>query len=259
MPVNYREFDLKQLRKDTSMSQAELAEMLQVSRSRLSRIENYKERLSYIQASILIERIENSDDYEIGTSDSIGGNDTIKELQFKIDSLKEVIALKDEIISSKQEQIELLKHKNDISSSNKNLEPVNFSVLNNKGDLINWDLLEIPADEYMEIKPGIYDRTLLSADHLISSEEEVFKDKINDIDFNRYRVLLNYSKKGTVFQTHYHVEPESIIVASGTIHEKLSNTILSDNQVIRFESLQPHCIENLTDTKLIILLEEQEK
>lgn len=259
MPVNYREFDLKQLRKDTSMSQAELADMLQVSRSRLSRIENYKERLSYIQASILMERIANFADYEIGTSDSIGGTESIKELQFKIDSLKEVIALKDEIIASKQEQIDLLKHKYDESYTSNNMEPVNFSVLNNKGDLVNWDLVEIPSDEYMEIKPGIYDRTLKTADHLISSEEEVFKDILKDIDFDRHRVLLNYSKKGTKFETHYHVEPESIIVASGSIHEKLSNTILSENSIIRFESLQPHCIENLTDTKLIILLEHIEK
>ncbi len=256
MPVNYREFDLKQLRKDTSMSQAELAEMLQVSRSRLSRIENYKERLSYIQASILIKRIKNFSDYEIDTADEDAGGETIKQLRFKIDSLKEVIALKDEIISSKQEQIELLKSQNSIITSSNIAQPINLSVLNNKGDLVNWDLIDIPTDKYIEIKPGIYDRTLESSDHFISEEEKIFKDALNNIDFEKFRVLLNYSKEGTIFETHYHAEPESIIVAEGQIQETLSGTILSDNEVIRFESMQPHRILNLADSRLIILLEK---
>jgi len=256
MPVNYREFDLKQLRKDTSMSQAELAEMLQVSRSRLSRIENYKERLSYVQASILIKRIKNISEYEIRKSDADVSGESVKQLRFTIDSLNEVIALKDEIINSKQEQIELLKSQNSIITTSNMGQPINLSVLNSKGDFVNWDLIDIPTDKYLEIKTGIFDRSLISSDHLINEEEDVFKDAISNIDFDKFRVLLNYSKQGTIFDTHYHAEPESIIVASGQIQETLSGTDLSYNEVIRFESMQPHRILNLTDTRLIILLEK---
>ena len=257
MPVNFKEFQLKLLRKDLSLSQEELAIMLEVSRSRLSRIENFKDRLSFDQVSKLKEKVLNFDSYERQTAinqNSDEHNSHNRELKAKIEALKQVVTLKDEIISSKQDQINLLKVQLGNTITNLGSSSVNISSHNKRGDFVNWNIIDIPSDEYLEVMPGIFDRTLSHKENLIYEWESLFIPLIETIDFYQFRVLLNHSKRDTVFDTHFHVEKESIIVVEGIILEVLTNTIISKNESIQFESMQPHEMKNLTDTKLIILL-----
>ena len=254
MPVNHKKYDLKKLRSDLSMSQQELADLVGVKRSRLSRIENYKERLSYVQVTILTQQLEGFDRYEIGIGTKTSEKAVVSELESKIESLREIIELKNQIINSKQEMITVLQKQ--LGGSSTVEQPINYSMMSNKGKFVNWSIIDIPSDSYKEVMPGIFDRLLLSKDDFIEDWEDVFKPVVANIDFSKFKVLLNYSNKGTVFKTHYHVEPEIITVISGVFIERLSKKVINENESIRFESLQPHEVENLSDTKLIILLEK---
>lgn len=260
MPVNYQEYDLKQLRKDKNLSQAELSDELKVSRSRLSRIENYKERLSYDQVTNLINAFEHIEEYRINKKKK--SDTTISELQElknQIEALKEVIQLKDELISSKNEQIGLLKSGifgNDSRAQTLNLS---YSKLNNKGKLINWNLLEIPSDTYKEIVPGIYDRLMTAADDIKFKEEEIFRKVAKKIDFDRYMVILNKSVKDSIFDLHYHYEKESILCVKGIITETITRSTLKAGDAINLESMQAHEIVCLSDCNLLILIEKTVK
>ncbi len=252
MPVNHKKYDLKKLRADLSMSQQELADLIGIKRSRLSRIENFKERLSYVQVTILTQQLDDFGSYEIGIGTELSEKTTVSELQSKIESLREIIELKNEIINSKEEMINVLQVQLGNVSTVK--QPINYSMMSNKGKFVNWSIIDIPSDSYKEVMPGIFDRLLLDKNDFIEEWEDIFKPIVANIDFTKFKVLLNYSNKGTVFKTHYHVEPEIITVISGVVIERLSNRIVNETESIRFESLQPHEIENLSDTKLIILL-----
>lgn len=259
MPVNFKEYNLKLLRKDRNLSQDELSEILGVRRSRLSRIENYKERLSYEQVIRLMDGFEDFDIYEINISGErkTKPDQNVDHFIEQIKSLKEIISIKDLLVQSLMSQIELLKNQNferhKKSGSN---QPINFSSHSKKGKFVNWNIIDIPSHEYKEVVPGIFDRIIMDKDHALFDWESIFSSYLSAIDFSKYKVILNYSNVDTMFSKHFHVEKESIICVSGTIHETLSNTIINEGDSIQFESMQAHEIVNLTDTKLIILLEK---
>ncbi len=258
MSKNYFHYNLKKLRRDIGLSQEDLSHKLGVGRTRLSRIENYKERLSAKQVENLKSSFANYEDYRIieFEEESTENILQIQDLKKQIQTLKDILALKDEIIQSKNDQIDLLK-KPSGSLYSRGETPISYSTLKPSGKFVNWNSVDIPSDKYFEIVPGIYDRVIHAKDHFIHEWEVIFKKALSDIDFNKYKVILNHSKKGSIFKMHYHVEPETLICVSGSFHEELTNKTIQEGEFIEFASMQPHEVTTLEQSYLIIMIEKR--
>ncbi len=263
MPINYQEYDLKRLRKDNNLSQQDLSDILEVSRSRLSRIENYKERLSYEQLLNLKEHFEEIESYEKTDEPSDNQQSAlIQHLKEQIESLKKIINLKKDLIDSKNEQIALLKSQlkahetqNSIAPQAHPIQNISYTSLNNKGKLINWNLIDIPSDEYIEIKPGLYDRTMTDENDYKEDWERIFEPALRGVDYTKHLVILNRSQKDSIFDLHYHLQPETIMCIEGSITETVSRTTLTAGDLIHFESMEKHEIVCHSDAKMVILIE----
>ncbi len=258
MAKNYFHYNLKKLRRDVGLSQEDLSNILGVGRTRLSRIENYKERLSANQVNNFKENFSNYEDYRIieFEEESTENILQIQDLKKQIQTLKDILALKDEIIQSKNDQIELLKNPSNRPYS-KGETPISYSTLKPSGKFVNWNAVDIPSDKYFEIVPGIFDRIIHAKDHFIHEWEIIFKNALKQIDFTKYKVILNHSKKGSIFKMHYHVEPETLVCVNGSFREELTNKTILAGESIEFASMQPHEVTTLEQSYLIIMIEKR--
>lgn len=175
------------------------------------------------------------------------------ELKTRIKQLYEIINLKDDLIHSKQGEIEALRRLTGTDHSSLKTE-IQLSKHDDRGKFVTWKSLEITSDQYEEISPGTVDRILPDPSQILFEWENVFQPYFDRLNFERDRVILSRSIMGTTFERHYHPEKETLICAKGGFREVISNSILNPGDQITFEPFQPHELIFLEDTLIILTL-----
>lgn len=246
--------DIKALRKDHDLTQSALAVALDIRRATLSQIENGKKTFTPKQLDQLIAIVGDIsayqfDESEINTSLTASERTQVKQLQAQIASLQEINRLKDELLAAKDIQMRSV-----LNSTDK--ETISVVSSNNKGKYIDWRLIDIPSDRYLEIKEGMFDRIIRHKEDLIEEWEKVFIEYLDRINFDRYKVILNRCTHNALFPLHYHIERESIICVAGSVIEMVNKVVLKKGDRIDFEKMEQHEILALEDAMLILLIEK---
>lgn len=170
----------------------------------------------------------------------------------EIKRLKEILLLKEELLKSKESEIDALRQL--IPSNHGESTTLSIAQKEDAGVFLNQRTIEIPSDKYVEVAPGVLDRTIKNEADLILDWEKVFLPSLNGIDFTNTTVLANRSKKGSVFGTAYHVEEKKLICIEGRFKECIQDKIISKGNEIKIDSFQSHKVEFLEDSVLLITL-----
>lgn len=147
--------------------------------------------------------------------------------------------------------------------------PPEFEKALKKVDKIKWTISAklvsyedairlIPTNYYAEVANGIYDRICSSKEDIRFSDEEIYREHIQNIDFSIYVVVFVDFVEGGDFEPHFHDVDEVIQILSGEVEGQVNGTTYKPGDRILIRAFSIHVFNPILQGKALLLLKKPE-